>query len=966
MRRNRAACALLFCAFSLFANASGPRWVTGAPYYYPVGDMVVWYTDQPQYFTDAGDLSPYVNHAAADALVAAAAAVWTVPTSRLVLTYGGPLDEDVSSANVTIGANGITFPSDVQSANYLAKQIAVIYDSDGSITDQMLGSGASNPLNCRHAGVTESVDMIWGNGRIMHAILVLNGRCTGPAPEQQLQLQYQLMRAFGRILGIGWSQTNDNVFTGTPRPNYNQALNWPIMHPIDIICGPYTDQCLPQPFTLRPDDIASLDLLYTIYPPFTPPVGPGKVSSLARANRLRGVVTFPNGQGMQGVNVVVHRLEPFWDVPEDWEIASGVTGFRFRSNAGNPVSGPPPAAITNSGTTDPAQEGAYDIIGIPLQDWEVWQNLIITTQPINPLYTGPYSVGPYNSNSVIPSGTPPREEAYVMGTYADLYLPFTIPDAVSSCAGSNDGTETGPSPADPQGWWTGTLCGYGHSAWSSFALKAQRSATIEVTALDEQGYATSAKAMPVIGVWNTTDATGTRPTAASTPAAFNTAYTGMTSLRVSSNAQAQDLRMVIADQRGDGRPDFAYKARLLYADTIAPATVSAGGGTVVITGKGFRAGSTVTVNGVPASALNWSPTTITAVVPSLHDLHSVNALTADITITDPTTSGSTTMTAALTYNAQPSLVLVSAPSGTVFTGTAAADTFTLQAVQADGYTPIAGQQVTFSAVGQVRFGVCGASMCTVITDASGKASTTVTPLASGMITLSAVSSAGTQTASFVAMNRIQTMTALNPTQYIAAGAAFSWTPEVSLADNGGSTAAIPVEWYSSTSHISLSPALSFTDAQSLASTSASSGPLDGNEVATATACAWSSLCTTFSAIGVSPDQWRLQIISGAGQSLTSANSFAPVELRVVDSVSHPIAGAAVHINQTLEPWGLPCPDRGRCPMAPVCGASSSIVISDADGLVRFVPLEATSAEVTNIAAATGSQGFVSLTLQKQP
>ncbi len=275
MRRNRAACALLLCAIS-FAHASGPRWVTGAPYYYPVGDMVVWYTDQPQYFTDPGDLSPYVNHAAADALVAAAAGVWNVPTSRLILSYGGPLDEDVGSTNVTFGASGITFPPDVQSSNYAAKQIAVIYDSDGSVTDLMLGSGASNPVNCRQAGVTESVDMIWGNGRIMHAILVLNGRCTGPAPEQQLQLQYQLMRAFGRILGIGWSQTNDNVFTGSPRPNYNQALNWPIMHPIDIICGPYTYQCLPQPFTLRPDDIASLDLLYTIYPPFTPPVGPAR------------------------------------------------------------------------------------------------------------------------------------------------------------------------------------------------------------------------------------------------------------------------------------------------------------------------------------------------------------------------------------------------------------------------------------------------------------------------------------------------------------------------------------------------------------------------------------------------------------------------------------------------------------------------------------------------------------------
>ena len=78
-----------------------------------------------------------------------------------------------------------------------------------------------------------------------------------------MQLQYQLMRAFGRVLGLGWSQTNDNVFTGSPQPTSNQALHWPVMHPIDIICGPYTYQCMPQPFTLRPDDLSALAQLYT-------------------------------------------------------------------------------------------------------------------------------------------------------------------------------------------------------------------------------------------------------------------------------------------------------------------------------------------------------------------------------------------------------------------------------------------------------------------------------------------------------------------------------------------------------------------------------------------------------------------------------------------------------------------------------------------------------------------------------
>ena len=242
MRRASASIALALLAATT-AWASGPRWITGPPYFTaPSGTPVVWFTTHPLYFTDPGDLSASVNHATADAMVAAAAGTWNVPTSAMVIAYGGALNQHVSAANAYLGSNGPVFPADVQSSNYAAIQIAVIYDRDGSVTDMLLGGGASDPAECRQNAVTESVDSIIPAGFIQHAILVLNGRCTGPAPEQQLQMRYQLERAFGRVLGIGWSQTNDNVFTQTPQPTSNQALHWPLMHPIDIVCGAYTYQ----------------------------------------------------------------------------------------------------------------------------------------------------------------------------------------------------------------------------------------------------------------------------------------------------------------------------------------------------------------------------------------------------------------------------------------------------------------------------------------------------------------------------------------------------------------------------------------------------------------------------------------------------------------------------------------------------------------------------------------------------
>ena len=345
------------------AGASGPRWVTGPPYFTaPAGTPVVWSTTHPLYFTDPGDLSASVNHAAADALVAAAAGVWNVPTSTLVIAQGGALAEHVSAANSYLGSNGPVLPEDVLASNYAAVPIAVVYDSDGSITDMLLGSGASSPAECRQNGVTESVDSIVPAGFIQHAILVLNGRCTGPAPEQQLQLQYQLERAFGRVLGIGWSQTNDNVFTQTPQPTVAEALHWPIMHPIDIVCGAYTYQCLPQPFTLRDDDVSAISALYPtglVSDLRAQAPGPGKIWTYTQASRVFGTVTLPSTEGMQGVNVLVQRLQGGWDTPEAWYDTSSVSGFRYQQNAGNAVTGAAVGMAAKPGLDRPAVAGIF-------------------------------------------------------------------------------------------------------------------------------------------------------------------------------------------------------------------------------------------------------------------------------------------------------------------------------------------------------------------------------------------------------------------------------------------------------------------------------------------------------------------------------------------------------------------------------------------------------------------------------
>jgi hypothetical protein len=77
--------------------------------------------------------------------------------------------------------------------------------------------------------------------------------------------------------------------------------------------------------------------------------------------------------------------------------------------------------------------------------------------------------------------------------------------------------------------------------------------------------------------------------------AFGTMQTGVTQLVVDVNLE-DDYKLGISDMRGDGRPDFSYEARVLYADTISPARASVHNSTpITITGFGFSPTTTAMV-----------------------------------------------------------------------------------------------------------------------------------------------------------------------------------------------------------------------------------------------------------------------------------------------------------------------------------------------------------------------------------
>jgi hypothetical protein len=127
------------------------------------------------------------------------------------------------------------------------------------------------------------------------------------------------------------------------------------------------------------------------------------------------------------------------------------------------------------------------------------------------------------------------------------------------------------------------------------------------------------------------------------------------------------------------------------------------------------------------------------------------------------------------------------------------------------------------------------------------------------------------------------------------------------------------------------------------------------------------MCAGFSAVAVDAPALRLAVVSGAGQTVPVTGTFAPVVVQVTDTAGHPVAGAAVTVHQTVDEAEMSCPAAGRCAVAPVLGSAVTTAVSDADGLVSVAPMQMPGvAEVTNIAVATGTQGFVSLAVVQGP
>jgi len=956
--------AVTIVAFTASAHAGGPRYVAGTSYFDPaaLGKPIVWANGQAKYYTDLGDLSTAVPHTQANAMIAAAAAVWNaVPTAAVNISSGGSLSEDVNGTNVTRSGNTLTLPADIQSTD-TAIPIAIVYDEDGSVINTFFGAGASSAATCQQDGVFTFLDNLSTAGNIAHALVIVNGLCATNTTQIAV-LQYQLVRAFGQVLGLDWSQANEEMFA-TEDVTSEGLAGWPIMHPIERLCSASGESCMPSATTLRPDDIAALNRLYPVTAANLASFH-GKMLTAANTLSVTGTITFRNGQGMEGVNVVLRPMVPGGNLPDVRYTVTAVSGVYFHGNAGNLITGLTDTAgnvLARYGSGDTTLEGYYDLSGIPIPPGETDDTWQLSLEPINPLYTGSDSVGPYTTGQVAPSGTLPTVAIPNLTAGSSVIQNVTVGNSAGDSLSGNDGMIAAPVTVPPSGEWTARLAGYGHTSWLQWWAKANCVFTVEAQALDDSGNPTTTKAQLVVGMWNGADAVLTSPVTY-TPQPYNGAVAGLTTLPVMTLADSE-VRLGISDMRGDGRPDYLYRGRILYADAVQPALLPAAGGPIAITGMGFRPNSAVTVNGAAATVTSVSPTEITAIAPPSAGVTG----TVAVEVKDPQTLGIAILSGGLSYSAQntDTITLLTAPSGAVPTAAPLPFTVTVSS----GTTPAAGATVTFTVEQGAATLACGQPTCSVVTAANGTATLAVAADTAALtaVTASLANGAAVTTTFTASSTAAPAISALTPNLYLAAGATAQWTPQGLVLNNGAPAANAAVTWTPVTAGVRAPTTASLSASNGIVTQQLAAGPLTAGVTVPVNAClSTGSTCALFNVVSVSPLTAQLTPITGIAQNIPATQPFTPVILEVTDPAGDPMAGAIVTIYETLDAWTPACSAQAACPPAPLLQQQTVQLTSGSDGTVTLNPITNPTQPVRlYITAVTGSSALLNFELTQYP
>lgn len=932
------------------ADAGGPKYVAGSTYFNQglMGQPIHWKNGQLNYYVDQGALSAAMNNQQARAMVDAAAAYWSaVPTAAVNLTDAGELNEDVNGGSISAANGVITAPADV-TPGATGYPLAVIFDYDGTVINAVFGQGASDPSDCLSNVVFYWLDNLNADTTIAHGVILLNGLCANTGT-QIARMNADLERAFGRVLGLDYAQVTGYGSGGT-------GTNWAIMQPPP---GIFSSGLA----ALQYDDIAALS---RIYPVTASNLGnfTGKQITASNTVSIQGTISFKNGLGMQGVNVIARPLDSNGN-PMNQYAVSFVSGGYFSGNHGNAIvgfndnNGNP---LSNFGSTNAAMRGFFDLSAIPLPPGMSTVNYQITFEPINLDNQQAQSVGPYLQGSPLPSGLMPT--VTLQGLTAGSTK--TISECISSSAQGSDNAgvvnsgEAVPLPAS--GMWVAGINQIGQTQWFEFPVRGDRTFTIVAQPLNEANQPSAQKLLPSIGVWDEYDVSGSAPVGY-VPGPDGIAQ-GESWLQMT--AHIDDIvRMAVADERGDGRPDYNYEGWVLYADTVTPDHLPSTGGPIVINGMGFHVADTVLVGGQPATVTSVSPTQITAIAPA-----ALNGTTGSVNVEvddASSTSAAAIIWSGISYDSgtYDLLHINTAPMGTVPIGVPIPFTVT---AEEQNLMPAAGVTVLYTvSSGSATLG-CGQSSCAVTATGDGLASMNVTANDGNrsVVTVSLSNGASLQTE--FNGGTPPYINAVNGNLSVAAGATVSWPVEALVLNSGVPAPNHSVVWQTGAGSTISGNNISTSDSNGYATMILTVGPLAEGQSSTTTACVnGTGYCTTFTAFGARPEYATLSPVSGTNQILSASGTPAQTVVRVYDMDGNQMAGATVNFYQTLYAWTPPCQLHQACTPGEMLAQNVTTATSGLDGSVAFTPLTMPGT-ATDLAGevVTGNSATLNVVVEQTP
>jgi hypothetical protein len=337
----RAALAAVLLLAAARTRAAGPLIVNGG------GEPLVWTVDPVPFNPDRGSLGA-LDNATAIAHVAANLAAWeAVDTSTVRFADAGLLPVDVTKQNYAsymgVCGDGLS---------------PIIFDTDGTITDDVFGAGASNSV----LGFAGPDCGTFTPATITEGVAVLNGKwidgiSSGSNRELPLAtFDGVFVHEFGHYVNLDHSQVG-RVEAFDADPGNDDAIA--TMFPFLTGAGAFS--------TLALDDRVAVS---TLYPAATFATDFATVTG--RVLQSDGTTPF------QGAYVIARRVGD----PRITAVgaASGARYFPFASG------GPPPAGLV----------GLYELPGLPPGDYTV------EIEPIDGAFRGGSSVGPLDPPAALP------------------------------------------------------------------------------------------------------------------------------------------------------------------------------------------------------------------------------------------------------------------------------------------------------------------------------------------------------------------------------------------------------------------------------------------------------------------------------------------------------------------------------------------------------------------------------------